>query len=121
MRWWELLFRYKMRVGMLAWLFHRISGLALVGYIIVHVYGLRTLTDRDQFNALIAGYHHPLFRVLEIFLLAAVTYHALNGLRIVLIDFLGWSPQQKRLFWTLSGAAVLIIGLGAYPILRMFF
>ncbi len=107
--------RYKMRVGMLAWIFHRLSGLALVGYLVVHVWGLRAITNPEAYNALIASYHGPLFKVGEFLLLCAVVYHALNGLRIVLIDFVGWSPNQKRLFWTLGAVAVVLIGVGGYP------
>lgn len=107
--------RYKIRTGMFAWMAHRLSGVALVAYLIIHIWGLKALTDRDAYNALIASYHQPIFKVGEMLLWAAVVYHMLNGFRIVLIDFLGWSPKQKRLFWTLGAAAVLMIIAGAYP------
>jgi succinate dehydrogenase / fumarate reductase, cytochrome b subunit len=107
--------RYKIRVGMLAWMFHRLSGLAIVFYLIVHVWGLRALTSPAAYNELIAGYHAPIFKLGEFLLLCAVVYHALNGLRIVLIDFVGWSPQQRRLFWTLGAVAVVLIVVGGYP------
>lgn len=100
---------------MFAWMAHRLSGVALVGYLVVHIWGLKSLTDPDAFNALIADYHAWYFKVGEILLLAAVVYHAMNGLRIVLIDFLGWSPNQKRLFWTLGAVAAVLIVVGAYP------
>lgn len=107
--------RYRLRVGMLAWLLHRLSGLALVGYLVVHVWGLKAMTNPAAYNALIADYHGPIFKVGEFLLLCAVVYHALNGLRIVLIDFVGWSPNQKRLFWTLGAVAVVLIVVGGYP------
>jgi succinate dehydrogenase / fumarate reductase cytochrome b subunit len=107
--------RYRVRTGMFAWLAHRLSGVALVGYLIVHIWGLKSLTDPEAFNALIAKYHAPIFKVGEFLLLAAVVYHAMNGLRIVLIDFLGWSPNQKRLFLTLGAVAVVLIAVGGYP------
>ena len=107
--------KYKVRTGMFAWILHRLSGLALVGYLVVHIWGLKALSDRDAFNELIAGYHAPIFKIGEILLLGAVAYHALNGLRIVLIDFLGWSPNQAKLFWTLGLVAVLIAVVGGYP------
>jgi succinate dehydrogenase / fumarate reductase cytochrome b subunit len=106
---------YKVRTGMFAWMAHRLSGVALVVYLVVHIWGLKSLTDPDAFNALIADYHAWYFKVGEILLLAAVVYHAMNGLRIVLIDFLGWSPNQKRLFWTLGAVAAVLIVVGAYP------
>lgn len=107
--------RYRIRVGMFAWMLHRLTGLALVGYLTVHVWGLRAMTDREAYNALIAGYHAPIFKVGEFLLLGAVVYHALNGLRIVLIDFLGWSPNQRKLFWTLGAVAAVLFLVGGYP------
>jgi succinate dehydrogenase / fumarate reductase cytochrome b subunit len=106
---------YRVREGMFAWMAHRLSGLALVGYLVVHIWGLKALSDRDAYNALIASYHGWIFKVGEFLLWAAVVYHMINGLRIVLIDFLGWSPHQKRLFWTLGAVAVLMIIAGGYP------
>lgn len=113
--------KYKVRTGMLAWAFHRLAGLALVLYLIIHVWGLRSLGDKEAFNNLIVSYHAPLFKVGEFFLLAAITYHAMNGLRIVLIDFLGWSPRQKKLFWTLGFVALVILLVGGYPSLYAVF
>ena len=107
--------RYKKRVGMVAWMLHRLTGLGLVLYLMLHVWGLRAITDPAAYNALIASYHGPLFKVAEFGLLIAVIYHALNGVRIVLIDFMGWSPNQRKLFWTLGAVAVALIGVGGYP------
>jgi len=107
--------RYKIRTGMFAWMLHRLTGVALVGYLVIHVWGLRSITNPDAYNALIAGYHAPIFKLGEFLLLGAVAWHALNGLRIVLIDFLGWSPNQKRLFWTLGFVALVLFAVGGYP------
>ena len=107
--------RYKKRVGMWAWMLHRLTGLGLVAYLVLHVWGLKAITDADAYNALIASYHGPLFKIAEFGLLIAVVYHALNGVRIVLIDFMGWSPNQKKLFWTLGAVAVALIAVGGYP------
>lgn len=113
--------RYKVRTGMFAWLCHRLSGIAIVLYLVLHVWGLKSLSDRDAFNELIASYHAPIYKFGEFMLLVAIAYHALNGLRIVLIDFLGWSPNHKKLFWTLGVVAVLIIVVGGYPSLYALF
>lgn len=107
--------RYRLRVGMFAWMLHRLTGLALVGYLIVHVWGLKAITNPEAYNALITSYHAPIFKVGEFLLLGAVIYHALNGLRIVLIDFMGWSPNQKKLFWTLGAVAAVLFAVGGYP------
>lgn len=107
--------RYRIRTGMFAWMMHRLTGVGLVVYLIIHVWGLKSLSDPAAFNALIAKYHAPIYKVGEFGLLAAVVYHAINGLRIVLIDFLGWSPKQKKLFWTLGAVALVLIVVGGYP------
>lgn len=107
--------RYRVRTGMFAWMLHRLTGLALVGYLILHVWGLKSMTDPDAYNYLITKYHGPLFKLGEFLLLGAVIYHALNGLRIVLIDFVGWSPNQKKLFWTLGAVAAVLFVVGGYP------
>jgi succinate dehydrogenase / fumarate reductase cytochrome b subunit len=107
--------RYKLRVGMFAWILHRLSGVALVGYLVIHVWGLKAITNPEAYNALITSYHAPIFKVGEFLLLGAVIYHALNGLRIVLIDFVGWSPNQRRLFWTLGAVAAVLLVVGGYP------
>ena len=107
--------RYKMRVGMFAWILHRLSGLALVGYLVVHIWGLKAITNPDAYNALITSYHAPIFKVGEFLLLGAVVYHSLNGLRIVLIDFMGWSPNHRKLFWTLGAVAAVLFAVGGYP------
>ncbi len=112
---------YKWRPGMLAWIFHRVSGIAMVAYIVIHIFGLRALYDPVQFDALMSSYRSPLFKIGELLILAAVTYHSVNGFRIVLVDFLGWSPNQKRLFYATLGLSALIILLGGYPILAPYF
>ena len=107
--------RYRIRTGMFAWMMHRLTGVGLVVYLIIHIWGLTALTDPETFNELIAKYHSPIFKVGEFALLVAVAYHAMNGLRIVLIDLLGWSPKQKRLFATLGAVTLLIILVGGWP------
>ena len=108
--------RYRVfRVGMFAWILHRLTGLALVGYLVVHIWGLKAITDPAAYNALITSYHGPIFKVGEFLLLGAVVYHSLNGMRIVLIDFVGWSPNQKKLFWALGAVAAVLFAVGGWP------
>lgn len=54
----------------------------------------------QYYNELVFLYHLPPFRVLEILLIGAVLFHAVNGLRVILLDF--WSKAinyQKQLLW----------------------
>ena len=109
--------RYRVRTGMFAWMMHRLAGIGIIVYLVIHIWGLQAMTSREAYNHLIAKYHAPIYMIGEFLLLAAVVYHAMNGLRIVLIDFLGWSPNQKRLFWTLFIVALVLIAVGGYPLI----
>ena len=102
---------------MWAWILHRASGIGMVIYLVLHVYGLRVLYDPVKFDELISTYRSPLFKLGEFALLAIVTYHSINGFRIVMVDFLGWSPKQKKMFYTTVALSAVIILLGGYPIL----
>ena len=46
--------RYRIRTGMFAWMMHRLTGVGLVVYLIIHIWGLKSLSDPETFNALIA-------------------------------------------------------------------
>ncbi len=55
------------------------------------------------YNAIVAIYRNPVFRVGETLLAGAVLYHALNGIRIVIIDF--WPEStvvQRKLFYAVA-------------------
>jgi succinate dehydrogenase / fumarate reductase cytochrome b subunit len=108
---------YKWHAGMWAWILHRGSGIGMVIYLILHVNGLRALYDPLKFDELISTYRSPFFKIGEFIILAIVAYHSINGFRIVMVDFLGWSPKQKRMFYTTVALSVIIILLGGYPIL----
>ncbi len=84
--------------GMLAFVFHRITGLALVLYIVLHIYSIgHSIGGGESFNRMMEGYNTPVGHVMEYFLLLAVLWHMFNGLRITITDFLRFSHQQRRL------------------------
>lgn len=87
---------------MWSWVLHRITGVAIFFFLLVHI--LDTALVRlspEAYNAVIASYKNPLMGVGEIGLVGAILFHALNGLRIILVDF--WSKgvrYQRGMFWT---------------------
>lgn len=108
--------KYKLTPHMIAWLLHRLTGIGIVFYLILHVWGLKALAQGpEQFNHLIAKYHLPIFKIGEIGLLFACAYHAFNGFRIVLVDLLGWSEKQRTLWFVVGGLTLLIVAVGGYP------
>ena len=72
--------------GMLSFVFQRVSGLALVFYLIMHMYSLSSiLGGTGSFKEMMDAYNSPLFHFAEWLVLAAVAFHMLNGIRIIAV------------------------------------
>lgn len=101
---------YRGKVGMWSWVLHRITGVAIFFFLLVHV--LDTALVRlspEAYNAVINTYKTPLIGVAELGLVVAILYHALNGLRIILIDF--WRKgvkYQNVMFWVVVAIAFVV-------------
>lgn len=114
---WSYFFKYRKSLGMTAWIFQRISGLALLFYLIIHLWVTSNLARGPQaFDKVMHFLSQPLFKFLEIGLLGAVLYHALNGIRLFLLDLGLSSGSQRFLFWFFMALGLAIFSLGAYPL-----
>ena len=119
-----MLFRYRGGEGMLAWAFHRISGIAIWAFIILHVVDIYLVGgDPKAYDDILAIYASPIGRVGEVLLGAALLYHALNGLRILIIDLWPAMTKHHRALWYASWVifvAVFIPGalIILMPVLR---
>lgn len=114
------LLRYRGREGMFAWLFHRIAGVAIWAFVVLHVIDIYLVGgDPKAYDALLAIYASPAGRVGEMLLGAALLYHALNGLRIILMDFWPALSRYHRVLWYAVWAVFTVVGLPvAYIILK---
>ena len=105
--------------GMLAFVIQRVTGLALLGYLFLHVLTIHQLREPERFDASMRMFDSPPFKLGEIGLLGAVIAHALNGVRLTLIDMgVGvTATRQRQMFWYFAvGVGVLIFVAGAVPI-----
>jgi succinate dehydrogenase / fumarate reductase, cytochrome b subunit len=94
----------------LAFLLMRITGIALVLYLILHIWSIGHVRHGSvAFNDAMAVYNKPLFWLFEYLLLLAVLYHMFNGLRLIIADFFSLTEHQSFLLW-LAGLCVVIIG-----------
>ncbi len=79
---------YRGREGQWSWLAHRVTGVAIILFLFAHVVDTALVGwGPDAYNKVVSVYHNPFIRLLELGLVAAVIFHALNGVRIMIIDF----------------------------------
>ena len=56
----------------------------------------------ETYDSVIEIYKNPIVGLMELGLVAMVLYHALNGLRVMLIDFWAKGPKYQRvMLWTI--------------------
>jgi len=79
---------YRGKGGHWSWILHRLTGLGVLAFLLIHILDISLIGWGPKvFDSLLVIYRAPVFRVLEVFLAGAVIYHALNGIRIIIIDF----------------------------------
>jgi len=102
-------------VGMWAWVLFRISGLVLVAYLFVHIWVIsHGRTSAESLNNLFDMFDKPFLVFLDLMLVSAVLYHALNGVRIVLMDLGIGIRQHKAVFWVCMVVAAAALSLFAW-------
>jgi succinate dehydrogenase / fumarate reductase cytochrome b subunit len=119
-----------MRLGMYAWLIHRLSGLYIVIFVLTHIAAIA------QANlVIIRGFQAQVFDairnpfwgdgtpalIFDLVTLGIITFHGMNGIRIIFSD-LGLGIQRHRIaFWIsmlaaiAACAALIILGLPLLP------
>lgn len=107
-----MLLRYRGSEGMLAWAFHRIAGVAIWAFILLHVLDIWLVgAAPDVYDEVLAIYASPFGRVMESLLGAALLYHALNGMRIIIMDFWPAMTRYHRQLWYANWVLFVLIGL----------
>lgn len=118
-----LMFTYRGREGSWAHVFHRISGVGVWLFIILHVIDIWLAgSNPAAYDEILAFYSSPLGRVMEVLLGAALLYHALNGMRILIIDLWPSMTVHHRKLWWASWIIFIGVGIpGALLILKPLF
>lgn len=105
-------------IGSWAWILHRLSGLALMFYLTLHIWVINTLTKGPEtFTTVTTFLSSPLFKFLEVGLWGVILYHAFNGVRVVIVDFFKGSLVHKKLFVVLIAIAFILWALGSYMLI----
>ena len=115
-----------MRLGMYAWVIQRLSGLYLVIFVLTHIAAIAQAnlviiqgSQEQVFDAL----RNPFWAdgtpvlIFDLVTLGLITFHGMNGIRIVFLD-LGLGVQRHRAaFWismlaaVAASAIVIVFGL----------
>lgn len=88
---------------------HRITGASIFFFLFVHVLDTALVRVSPQtYTEVIAIYKTPIVSLMELGLVAAVLYHALNGVRVILIDLWCRGPRyQQLMLWTVAAIWLL--------------
>lgn len=111
--------RYRGGAGQWAWAIHRAAGLGVLAFLLLHIFDIFLASFGPAlFNELLFLYKGWLSRILEILLLFGLLYHALNGLRLILMDFFPIVASRRVarnfLYMQLAIFLVLFIPAGIY-------
>ncbi len=104
--------RYRGAIGQWSWVLHRITGLGVVLFLTLHVIDTSwAVFYPEKYVEAIATYQSPLFTLGEFGLVACVIYHAINGLRIILLDYRPhlWQYQQRAAFIVLAITVIILV------------
>jgi succinate dehydrogenase hydrophobic anchor subunit len=93
--------------GMWSWVFQRITGLLLVVYFMVHMWGMHF---RFEFKTPLDGvFTYVLSTEFFLIILVLIVYHGFNGICSVTIDLVGGIRLQRWLFWVFMVLGVLLL------------
>lgn len=104
--------------GFISFVLRRVSGVALVLYLGMHMWVIGSaLSGPEVFDARLAAVQTPIFKLLEIALLAAVVYHAFDGIRLLIVHYFKVTEYRKSMFYAVFVISALLVIAGGLPIL----
>ncbi|AHF96724.1 MAG: succinate dehydrogenase, cytochrome b556 subunit [Desulfurella sp.] len=119
MNWYRPSASYKWHEGFVAWVLHRVTGLLLILYLFAHEWVISNLQNPQSYSQAMGVLESPVFKLLEVGLWLVAAYHAVNGLRVVLVNFAGAAERSnyKTNVWIFWVIFALVFVAGAIPML----
>jgi succinate dehydrogenase / fumarate reductase cytochrome b subunit len=111
---------YRGDLGIWSWVAHRITGVLTFFFLFAHVLDTALVrVSPNAYDKVISLYKNPLVNVMELGLVGAILYHALNGLRVMLVDFWARGVRYQRLMlWAIVAVWIVVMVPSAYFMLR---
>ena len=114
---------YRGQSGQWSWLLHRITGLGVLLFLLVHIVDITLIGFGPTiYNDAITIFSTTPIRVISLALIASLLFHAFNGIRIILIDFwpAGYKYQQAMFYIVLAVTIVSFLPMAYYIIAPAF-
>jgi succinate dehydrogenase / fumarate reductase, cytochrome b subunit len=101
---------YKGSPGQYSWIAHRVTGIAVILFLFAHIVDTAIVGwGPEAYNRVTKVYENWFVRLLELGLVAAVVYHAFNGLKIMLFDFWPSTTKYMKQLSLLSTGLFLLV------------
>ena len=115
---------YRGREGQIAWMLHRVTGVGVFLFLALHIANIFLMSfPSDVFNSVLVLYHSVLFKLLTVFgLYLGVLYHALNGIRVMIVDFWPGAGKYQAPLWRVQMVIFVLafVPSAAIMLARMF-
>ena len=107
-------------LGMWSWAANRISGVLTFFFLFTHVLDIALVrVSPNAFDQVISLYKNPLVNLMELVLVGAVLYHALDGLRVTVLDLTRLGARSHRVvLWAIIVIWVALMIPAGYFMLR---
>ena len=111
---------YKGKTGQWAFVTHRVTGFLVFMFLLLHIIDVSLVNvDADLYDEVHELYGNIVLRLFEVGLLFALVFHALNGLRIVVLDFFpGAIAKERTMTVIVVVVTILAVVPGGYIIIR---
>ena len=98
------------------WAFMRVSGLVLVVLVIGHVLIMHVFgggIDRVNFQFDAVRWQNPFWRTWDWLILSLATVHGINGLRVIILDYVRRPGARIAVTWLFYIVGILLFALGS--------
>ncbi len=102
---------YRGREGQIAWMLHRVTGVGVFLFLTLHILNIFLMSFPSQvFDSVLFLYHSTVFKLLSIFgLYVGVLYHALNGIRVMVVDFWPGAANYQAPLWRIQVVVFFVV------------
>ncbi len=110
---------YRGGPGMITWVLHRITGVLIFLFLFAHILdtSLVAVGDGRLYDGVVEVYRNPIVTLMEMGLVVAVIYHAMNGVKVTLIDFWSKGTERIRALTAATVALTVLLSVAAVGIM----